>query len=399
LIESHVAAFVVLLMVAALVAVLTKVIPVPYVTVLAVIGGLSGFFLHLHAVPLTRSLILFVVLPGLLFEAAFNLRWPVLRKDLATVVMLATAGVLLTAALVALLGHALLGLPLAVAFVFGTMTAPTDPVAVVAVFRKLRVPDRLTTIVEGESLLNDGTGVVLFTIALQNLIGTPVGPASAALQFVVVSLGGVAVGAAVGFLLSRLTTHVDDPQVEITYTAIGAYGTYLLAESIHLSGILAVVVAAVVMGNYGRRGMSERTQLAADTFWDYIAFFLNSLIFLLIGLEVPWTRVLGWTGTVLAASLILLAARALTVYGTFLSFRWSRQTISGGWQHLIVWSGMRGAVALALALSLSSQPGSGLVELRSIVYGVVLVSIVFQGVTIVPLARAIIPTARARISS
>ena len=390
MIESHVAAFVVLLMVAAVTAVLAKVLPLPYVTVLAVIGAASGFFFQLHAVPLTRSLILFVVLPGLLFEAAFNLQWQRLRRDLAAIGLLATAGVLLTAGLIALLGHWLLGLPLMLAFLFGSMIAATDPVAVVAIFRKLAAPDRLTTIVEGESLLNDGTGVVLFTMALGEATGASVRPLPAALQFVLVSVGGLTIGAGIGFLLSRLTRHIDDSQVEITYTAIGAYGTYLLAESIHLSGILAVVAAAVMLGNYGREGMSERTQQSADAFWDYVAFILNSLIFLLIGLELPWTSVLRWGGTVLAAWVIALGVRAVTVYGTFLSMRWHRSGVSLSWQHLIVWSGMRGAIAVALALSLSQQQGAGFTEIRSLVYGVVLLSIVLQGATMVPLARRLL---------
>ena len=158
--------------------------------------------------------------------------------------MLATVGVLITAGLIAVIGHLVLGLALPVAFLLGSILAATDPVAVIAMFRRLGVPDRLATIVESESLVNDGTGVVLFTIALGILLSGRFQPLGAVALFLQLSVGGVAVGLAVGFALSRLTMRVDDPQVEITFTAIAAYGSYLLGEAIHVSGLLAVVAAA-----------------------------------------------------------------------------------------------------------------------------------------------------------
>jgi CPA1 family monovalent cation:H+ antiporter len=390
-VEAHVAAFVVLLMVAAAAAVLVKLIPVPYVTALAIIGAVSGIFLHLQGALLSRSLILFVLLPGLLFEAAFNLDWRRLRADLVSVVTLATAGVVLTAGLIALLGHLALGLPFAVAFLFGAMVAPTDPVAVIAVFRKLRVPDRLAMIVDAESLLNDGTGVVLYGIALATVLTGQFQPLAAAGQFLWLSLGGLALGTLLGWGFSRLTMRIDDVQVEMTFTAIAAYGSYLLGEALHVSGILAVVAAALVLGNYGRRrGMSERTQHAVHDFWGYVAFVLNSLVFLLIGLELPWTSAIAQGLAVVAAAGCVLLARAIAVYGV-LGLIWPlKARVAWRWQHLMVWSGMRGAVAIALALSLSEQTGAQFVNLRTLVYGVVLLSIVIQGLTIAPLSRFLI---------
>jgi Na+:H+ antiporter len=395
MVESQVAAFVVLLMVAVTAAVLVKLVPIPYVTVLAIIGAVAGIFLPLHIVHLSRSLILFVLLPGLLFEAGFNIDWYRQRADLVPVVILATVGVFLTAGLVAILGHAALGLPLAVAFLFGAMVAPTDPVAVIAMFRKLGVPSRLATLVEAESLLNDGTGVVLYTIALGVVTVGQFQPAVATWDFLRLSIGGLALGVLTGFLLSRLTMRIDDPQVEITFTAIGAYGSYLLGETIHVSGILAVVSAALILGNYGRRhGMSERTQQAVATFWDYLAFVLNSLVFLLIGLELPWTNVIALAEAVLAAAAIVLVARAVSVYGVF-GLLWPlRSRVSWRWQHLMVWGGIRGAVAIALALSLAEQTGAQFADLRTLVYGVVLISIVIQGLTIAPLSRALVGSDR-----
>jgi len=184
----------------------------------------------------------------------------------------------------------------------------------------------------------------------------------------------------------------DDAEVEITFTAIAAYGTYLLGEAIQVSGILAVVAAALVLGNYGRRrGMSERTQQAVAVFWDYVAFVLNSLVFLLIGLELPWTSLVARAGAVLAAAAIVLFARAVAVYGVFGLLRPLGPRVSWNWQHLMVWSGIRGAVAIALALSLSEQGGAQFAELRTLVYGVALISIVVQGITVAPVSRLLIP--------
>lgn len=391
--ETRVANFVLILMVAALVALLVKIVPIPYVSALALVGAVAGAFGGSGSagfdVHLTPSLILFALLPGLLFEAAFNLSLPELRRNLAAVVALATLGVLLTTGLVALLGHAALGLEVPVAILFGAMIAPTDPVAVVAVFRRMHVPERLLNLVEAESLLNDGTGVVLFTIAL-SAVTTGVPLAGALVDFLRLVLGGLGLGLVVGLGLSLVTSRIDDVQVEITLTAIAAYGGYLLADVVHVSGILTVVVAGLVIGNYARpHGMSERTRQAVDVFWDYVAFALNSVIFLLIGFDVPLRDLATMIGAILAAAAIALAARAVTVYVLLGSLRLLGGGVSVRWQHLVVWSGLRGAIAVALVLSLTNQ-GPQFDTVRALAYGVTLVSILVQGVTIGPLTRALL---------
>lgn len=392
MIESNITAFVALLIVAAAVAVLAEQLPIPYVSALALTGVAIGVVVgpqHLH---LTHALLLFVLLPGLLFEAGFNLRWSVLRPILATVVVLATVGVLITTAVVATLGVAVLGLSLPVAVLFGAMIAPTDPVAVIGVFRRMGMPDRLTAIVEAESLLNDGTGVVIFTIALAATTAPLPSLPAVLLQFGRLALGGVGVGLALGVGLSWLTTRIDHPHVELTFTAIGAYGSYLLAEGLHVSGILAVVAAALVLGNYGRpRGMAERTEAAVSAFWDYVAFLLNSAVFLLIGLDIPWESVVAYWPAVLLGSTIVFLARAAAVYALFAPARLVGRALPWRWQHVIVWSGMRGAVAIALVLSISDQGGPELDLVRALVYGVVLMSILIQGGTIGPLSARLLP--------
>lgn len=391
--------FVFLLMAAAAVALLVKAVPVPYVSALALAGLAGGLLFGPGHFQLTHSLILFVLLPGLLFEAAFNLSWRELRGNLVAVVALATVGVLLTTGVVALLGQAALGLSLPVAVLFGAMIAPTDPVAVVAVFRRLGVPARLVNLIEAESLLNDGTGVVLFTIALTATQSTSLGLGAAALEFARLALGGLGLGLAAGLLLSFVTSRIDDFQVEVTLTAIGAYGSYLLAETLHLSGILAVVTAGLVLGNVGRpRAMSARSQEAVTLFWDYVAFGLNSLVFLLIGLDVPRRELVSGLGVVLAAAGISLLARAFAVYlvlGVLHPLPWR---VSFRWQHLIVWSGLRGAIAVALALSLSER-GAQFESIRALIYGVVLASILIQGASIGLAARLLLREPEVRSSA
>jgi CPA1 family monovalent cation:H+ antiporter len=393
-IQAQVTGFVALLLAAALLATLARGLPVPYLTLLAVLGAVASPLLAGHVPPLDGSLILFVVLPGLLFEAAFNLDWRHLRDNLLAVVLLATVGVAVTMAVVGALGHAALGLPLEAAVLFGAAVAATDPVAVVATFRRLRVPSRLANLVEAESLLNDGTGVVAFSIALSGLglaAGTAPTVGSVLVDFVRLAFGGVALGLTLGFVLSRLIGYVDDPQVEMTLTMALAYGGYLLGEFLQVSGILCVVAAGIVVGNYGRpRGMSERTQQHVSVLWTYVAFLLNSAVFLLIGAEVPWSILLANLGVVAAGTLLVLIARAATVYTLLGLLHPLGRPIGWRWQHLLVWGGLRGTVAVALLLSLPTDDGV-LVQVRAMVYGVVLTSILLQGATIGVVTRALLP--------
>jgi len=391
MLESRVAGFVLILMAAAVVALAVKVVPVPYESALALVGVAAAPVLGHGDVRLTQGLILLVLIPGLLFEAAFNLSWALLRTNLVAVIALATAGVVLTTAVVAPLGHAFLGLDVSIAILFGAMVAPTDPVAVVAVFRRLGVPERLVNLLDAESLLNDGTGVILFSVALAAAdAGAAASIPGALLDFVRLAAGGLLAGLAVGFLLSLVTSRIDDFQVEMTLTAIAAYGGYLLADQLRVSGILAVVAAGLVMGNYGRpRGMSDATARAIEQSWGYVAFALNSVVFLLIGLDVPLQAVLGRVGIVLAAAAIALLARAAAVYLLLGSLRLVRSGVSTRWQHLVVWGGLRGTIALALALTIAPRGGQYAV-VAALVYGVVLVSLLVQGTTIAPLARLVL---------
>jgi len=400
MLQTRVGLFVVLLLVGSAVAILVRFVPVPAETALALIGLSVGVTIGPGELPgIGGDLILFVLLPGLLFDAAFRLEWRLLRQNLPAVVALATLGVGLTTLVVAALGHWALGLTIPFAVLLGAIVAPTDPVSVTAILGKLGMPDRLLNLFEAESLGNDGTGVVVFTIAVAAASAGIFLPGPIALDFLRLAGGGIVVGLIVGFGISFLTSRVDDIRVELSLTAAAAYGGYLLGELVQVSGILVVVAAAIVIGNVGRpHGMSDRTQQAVDILWDYVAFVLNTATFVLIGLVVPWQQLLAEPAAMVIGAGVALLARAASVYLLLQLLRPLGQRVPLRWQHLLVWGGLRGAVATALALSLVGR-GGDFDRVRALAYGVVLASILLQGITIGPVARALLGDEKAQPES
>jgi CPA1 family monovalent cation:H+ antiporter len=338
---------------------------------------------------LTPQIVLILFLPPLLFEGSIRIRIRHLRENLVPVLLLANAGVLAATLITGLAIHWAFGLPLLIALLFGSIISATDPISVLAIFEEMGVGKRLSMIVEGESLFNDGTAVVLFGILLEGLSSGHLNVATGIMEFVVVVLGAAGLGAFFGYLVSKITQRIDDARVEITLTTILAYSSYLAAQSIHLSGVIATVAAGIVMGNFGTRsGMSPRTQLALWSFWEYAAFVINSLLFLLIGMQVRIADLIrGWHTALLAIAAVLLG-RAISVYGLTPVSNLFSEKIPLRWQHVLVWGGLRGALALALALSLDpSFPYRA--ELLAWTFGVVAFSLIVQGLTIKPLLNAL----------
>jgi len=377
--------FVALIAVAAVVGLFARRIAVPYTVALVVFGLAAVLFAPELDFEITEELVLAVLLPGLIFEASYQLDFGELRRAFGGVAILAVPGVLIVALTVAAVLALTTGLPLELGFVVGAMVSATDPAAVVSTFRRLGSPRRLATLVEGESLFNDGTAVVVFAIAIA-AVGSTVNLADAVGTFVVTVVVSTLIGGVIGFVASRVVATVDDHLLELTVSLATAYGAYLIADTFHESGIIATVVAGVVLGNYGRRiGMSERTQEALDTVWEFLAFLLTALVFLLVGLAISLEQLveavipIGW------AILAILAGRALVVYllvgGTsrLISDRYHR-SIPLEWLHVMFWSGLRGAVSVALALSLPGDfPQRAL--LQEITFGVVLFTLIIQGTT------------------
>ncbi|HTT34115.1 MAG TPA: Na+/H+ antiporter [Methylomirabilota bacterium] len=387
-----------LLIAAAIIAILAKCLQIPY-TVSLVLGGLLLGAVRLPLLSplqpghrpdwLTPDVILILFLPALIFEGSVKLDLRELLRNFVPLLLLANAGVLLAAMATGYLVHWLIGLPLLTALLFGSIVSATDPISVLAIFKDLHVDTRLSVILEGESLLNDGTAVVLFQILVGAVVEDQLSvPKGVGLYFLAVA-GGAVLGSALGYLASRVTETLDDPQIEITLTTILAYGSYLLAYRLHLSGVIATASAGLVLGNLGaKRGMSVRTQIAMHSFWEYISFVMNSLVFLFIGLEIHLPSLLGNWATVLLAIGAVLLGRILSVYLLVPVSDRIATKIPLRWQHVIVWGGLRGALALALALSLSSAfPYRE--QILNLTFGVVIFSILVQGLTLKPLLRVL----------
>ncbi len=283
--------FAVLLAIAAIVALAAQRIKLPYAVALVLVGLAVAIFDPQAGFEISPDIVLAVLLPGLVFEAAYQIDVRELRRSFGWVVVLAAPGVVVSAAIVAIVLHLAAGLPLDVAFVVGAIVSATDPVAVVAIFRRLRSPARLSTLVEAESLFNDGTAIVVFTIALA-AIGGGLTPVDGILAFVATVLISIAIGVVAGLMASFVISRVDDHLIELTISVLLAYGTYLIADRFEESGVIATVVAGVTLGSLGRQfGMSERTRESIDLVWEFIAFVLNALTFLLIGVSVTVTDV------------------------------------------------------------------------------------------------------------
>lgn len=379
-----------LLGLAGLVAIVARPLRLPYTVALVAAGLVVAALasaLGLAAIDVTPELVLIVLLPGLVFEAAYRLRLDELRRWLGGLVLLAVPGVLITATVVAIVLHFMTGLRLDLAFLVGAMISATDPAAVVATFKPLRAPPALATMVDGESLLNDGTGLVLFGIAVQAVV-VPPGPAEAAIGFIGTVALSVAIGVITGWLATRLIEHIDDHLVVLTISVVLAYGSYLLADRFHLSGVISTVVAAIILGNFGPgRSMTETGADAIDTVWEFLAFLLTAVVFLLIGLTIPPAGLLASLGPIAWAVVGMLIGRALVVYlllggvSRFAPLPGLATRMPAAWLHVLFWGGLRGAVAVAMALALPADvPQRAL--LQEITFGVVLFTLLVKGTTI-----------------
>ncbi len=382
--------FVVLVAIATAAGLVFRRIGVPY-TVLLVVVGLGGALVapELH-VDVPSDVILTVFLPGLVFESGYRLNVGELRRTSGAIAFLAVPGVIITAAIVAVVLALAAGLPPELGFLVGAMLAATDPAAVIASIKRLRAPERLGTLIEAESVFNDGTAIVIFTVALAALTGG-LSLVDAAIDLIVTVAVSAAIGAAAGYIAGRVVKLTDDHLIELSITLVLAYGTYVLADSLHMSGIISTVVAAILFGIYARRGaMSERAREAVETVWEFAAFMLTALLFLLIGLVIDLGALGAAALPIVWGLLAVIGARALLVYGMIGSasrlLRSPSQRIPRGWLHVMTAAGMRGAVAVALALSLpASVPQREL--LIEVTFGITLFTLVVQGLALDPIVR------------
>lgn len=361
-------------------------IPIPYTVALVVLGMVAGAVLPID-LQVSPEIVLLVLLPGLVFEAALRIDIDDFRRTFGGIVLLAAPGVLVSAAIVAAVLAVATGLPIELGFVVGAMVAATDPVAVVSTFKQLGSPRRLATLIESESLFNDGTALVVFTVAVQVALG-PVEPGGIVVSVITIIVASTALGIAIGWVASRMIAAVDDHLVELTLSVAAAYGTYLLADLLDQSGIIATVVAGLLIGNHARRvGMNPRSLEALDTVWEFFAFLLTAVVFLLIGLAIgigELSTALPWIAWGIVA---ILVGRAIVVYALLggasrlVLGRRGAHVLPSAWLHVLFWGGLRGAVAIAMALSLPVDfPQRDL--LQAMTFGIVLFTLLVQGTTI-----------------
>jgi len=345
-----------LLLIAAVVAMLTRRLRLPYSVGLVAAGILLAVSPWAPNVSLTKDLLFTVLLPPLLFEAAFYIPWNQLRRDFPVIVVLATLGVILSACVTAVGMHYLVGWEWLGALAFGVLIAATDPVSVIATFKEAKARGRLLVLVEAESLFNDGTAAVAFGVVIAMAAGQPLTSLEIGAMLVKMIGGGILCGGAVALGALLLAGRTDDHLVEITFTTVAAYGSFLFADHFGFSGVLATITAGLVMGNFKSFGtISDHGTVAVRAFWEYAAFVANSMVFLLIGMhEAHQDFVPIWLPAVSAIALVLLG-RAVAIYPCCLLFSRSLLRVSMKHQHILLWGSLRGAVALALALGLPPE--------------------------------------------
>ena len=382
---------------------------VPYPIFLVVGGLVLGFVPGMPDVELDPELVLVLFLPPLLYSAAFFSNLRDLKANLRPISIAAIGLVVVTACAVAVVAHALIdGLPWAAAFALGAIVAPTDPLAATEIVRRLGAPRRITSLIEGESLINDGTALTIYRFAVAAAVGGTFSLLDATLEFLIDSAGGIAIGLAVGWVISEVRKRLDDPPVEITISLATGFAAYLPAEQAGLSGVLAAVSAGIVLGWRAPDIASARMRIQGIAVWDTLIFLLNAILFILIGLQ--FQVVLDGLQSRSAADLALWAAAVVgTVVGVRLLFvfttpyliraldrRESQRARRATWQARVVvaWGGMRGAVSMAAALALPLEmsdgapfPGRDLIIFLA--YAVIVFTIVVQGLTLPPLIRVL----------
>src|SRR5215510_4516098 len=398
-VDGIVGGVIVLLLSATVVLAVTRRLKLPFTVVLVPVGiGLAAWsvaYPHvlpmLHNLEISSALIFYVFLPTLIFESAFNLDVRQLYDNLGAVLALAVPGLLLSTIIIGLIVGMATPIPYTAALLLGAILSATDPVAVIAVFRRLGTPQNLRVLVEGESLFNDATSVVLARILLGVVLAGTVSDQvimQGAINFVVMFAGGLVVGWLLGLLTGYVLGTVEDHFIEITLTTVLAYVSYLVAEEIlHVSGVMATIAAGLTIGGWGRMKVSYTVRDYLEHFWEYVAFLANALIFLMVGLRVDLGALWTTLGLLCWVVVAMLVSRAAVVYG-LMPFvqRWPRvQPINSAYKAVIFWGGLRGAIALALVLSL--PPFAQREVFVALVMGAVLYTLLVQGLSIEWLVR------------
>ena len=380
--------FLILLIITSAVAMLTKKINLPYTIVLVSVGVVLGYLKLINAPHLSKDMLYYIFLPPLIFQTAIHLKFDDLKRDFPVILMLVIPGVILSTIVT---GYVFLGIgedifkqsvDLSVGLLFGAAVAATDPVAVISIFEKLGVPRRLRLLVDSESLLNDGTSIVIFTIVLELINHKLSSMDFAVVDFFFVVGVGLLVGYFIGLITDELIKKAEDPMVVITLTTVAAYLSFIVADKIGVSGVMSTVAAGLVIGQRSLLNPIYPTiKLTTETFWDYSAFLANSLIFLIIGFSINLNLLYKFWPLVLIAYIAMMVARFIVVFFTWGAFFKTSYKFPFSWSVVMGWGGIRGALTMVLALSLPDSFKYKEV-IVTMVFGVVLLSIFIQGITV-----------------
>ncbi len=387
-VKSNLEQFLLVLSVSLSVAAISRIFPwfrrVPYTLLLVIVGlGLAFLDVRFRLIDLSPQLILDIFLPPLLFEAAWNVPWREFKENWISIILYAIVGVVISILIVAFALNQFTAITLPLALLIGAGISATDPVAVVALFKELGASPRLKVVTEGESLFNDGAAIVAFILLLGIPLGTETFSVTVTVaRFLTFFSIGLAVGMLIGFGISRLTQRFELPLVEQSLTLVSAYGAYLLAERLGGSGVIAVSAVGMILGNFGSRiGMSPRTRLMVSEFWEFVAFFVNSIIFLLIGVQIRYSSLSSNFNIIFVAIIAVVVARLMVIFGLgAISNALSKTKLSLAEQTALWWGGLRGAVPIALALS-APKYLSGRQELIDIIFAVVFFTLLVQGLS------------------
>ena len=359
---------------------------VPY-TLLLVMVGLGLALVDVRLLHLSPGMILMVFLPPLLFEAAWNMKWSALRKEILPSSLFAVGGVGLSIVTVGWALHQFVQVDWMTALLVGACLSATDSASVIGLFRELGTGKRLTTLLEGESLFNDGAAIVAFGFLVELSIDPqPIQPSAMVLRFFIVTGIGLGVGGLIGVCVAFLTQRHNLSWVEQSLTLVTAYGTYLLVEELGGSGVIGVVTAGLVIGNFSAQaGVTPLKRTTMTEFWEFVVFFVNSILFLLLGDQIWLARLIENIGTTAIAILAIVGSRAITIYGfSALSNRFAKTEIPWREQTILWWTGLRGSVSISLALSLPAVL-IGRDEIVANSFGVVWFTLLLQGLTTKPL--------------
>jgi CPA1 family monovalent cation:H+ antiporter len=376
-----------IIVIGSLMAIVARRLKIPYVIGLVVAGILLSLLPVQVDIPFSKDFIFEVLLPPLVFEATLYIDWREHRRDMIVVATYATLGVILSALVTASIMRFSVGWLWPAAMIFGTLIAATDPLSVIATFKEANVKGRLRLLVEAESLFNDSTAAVAYTVAIAFAAGEPLGFGAAAWLLISNVVGGVVCGALFAVVVLLIIGRTKDHLVELALTTLVAFGSFWLAEHFHFSGILATTTAGLIIGDrVGRGWITDRGEESMESFWQFAAFVANSIIFIILGINLGTQNFSHFVVAILFAIAAVLAGRAAAVYPLSLLFAKSDLKVETPYQHVLFWGGLRGALALALALGVpESLPYRE--DIIGVTFGVVAFSVFVQTPTVKPLMR------------